>query len=259
MQMTGEQRIPASKQHVWEALNDPAVLRQCIPGCQTLDKESDDRLVATVEIKIGPIGARFKGNVQLGDLDPPNGYTLTGEGNGGIAGNAKGAAKVALSDDVGGTLLAYTVDAQVGGRLAQLGGPIIDATAKQLAGRFFAKLGEVVGGEQATAPAPAAAPAKAAPTAQAAPVTSHAATAPGPAAGAGLPTAWILAAVVAALAGFLIGRSGATIGSDWSGLAIGLLVVVVAAAGFEHGRRSGATTLVLDDAALRRLIEVPRS
>ncbi len=151
MEMAGERRIAAAPQRVWEALNDPAVLRACIPGCQSLEKEADDRFTAVAEVKIGPIGARFKGAVALSELDPPHGYTISGQGSGGVAGNARGTAKVRLSADGPGTLLAYTVDAQVGGRMAQLGGPLIDATAKNLAEKFFTKFGETVGGEVAAA------------------------------------------------------------------------------------------------------------
>src|SRR3546814_6720239 len=160
MQMTGEQLIAAPRQKVWEALNVPAVLAQCIPGCQSLDRDGPDRFVAAAEVKIGPIGARFKGNVQLSGIDAPNGYTIAGSGNGGIAGSAKGGAKVRLSDAPGGgTLVSYEVEAEVGGRMAQLGGPIIDATAKNLAGKFFAKFGDVVSVGGAAPPAVAAAPA----------------------------------------------------------------------------------------------------
>jgi carbon monoxide dehydrogenase subunit G len=253
MQMNGQQRIAASRQQVWQALNDPDVLRRCIPGCQSLEKEADDRLKATVEIKIGPIGARFNGAVTLSDLDPPNGYTITGEGQGGTVGFAKGGAKVRLTDaDGGATLLTYEVDAQVGGRLAQLGGPIIDATAKQLAGKFFEQFGEVVGApakpaEAAARPAPAAASAAAAAPAAYAP-------APAPPARGGLPTAWMLALCVAALVGYLIGHAGGGEGqSEWMGLAIGLLVVIVAAAGFEFGRRVAAPVVMLDPALLAKL------
>ena len=133
MEMAGERRIAAPAQKVWEALNDPAVLRACIPGCQSLERDGDDRFNAVAEVKIGPIGARFKGAVALSDLDPPRGYTISGQGSGGVAGNAKGTAKVRLSPDGAGTLLSYTVEAQVGGRMAQLGGPLIDATARQMA------------------------------------------------------------------------------------------------------------------------------
>ena len=256
MQMTGEQRIAASRQKVWEALNDPDVLRRCIPGCQSLEKEADDRLKATVEIKIGPIGARFNGAVTLSDLDPPNGYTITGEGQGGTVGFAKGGAKVRLAESDGGTLLSYEVDAQVGGRLAQLGGPIIDATAKQLAGKFFQEFGAVVSGAGAPAgPAAATASAQsassAASTAAAAPAAAYAPARAAPA--PSLPAAWLLALCVAALVGYLIGHAQGGGGSDWMGLSIGLLVVIVAAAGFEFGRRSAAPLVVLDPALLARL------
>lgn len=253
MNMSGEQRIAAPRQRVWEALNDPEILKRSIPGCQSLEKEADDRLRATVEVKIGPIGARFNGAVTLSDLDPPNGYTITGEGQGGTVGFAKGGAKVRLADDgAGGTLLTYDVDAQVGGRLAQLGGPIIDATAKQLAGKFFDQFGQQVAG--AAPAAQTAAPAAAAPVAATAP---RAAAAPAAAArpASGPPMAWILAIVVASLVGYLIGHGQGGEGSDWMGLAIGLLVVIVAAAGFEFGRRAAAPTVVLDPTLLARLSE----
>jgi carbon monoxide dehydrogenase subunit G len=254
MRLAGEQRVAAPRQKVWEALNDPEILRQSIPGCQSLDKEADDRLAAVVEIKIGPIGARFKGAVTLSDLDPPNGYTITGQGNGGVAGNAKGSAKVRLSDDgAGGTLVSYDVDAEVGGRMAQLGGPIIDATAKQLAGKFFAKFGDVVAGG-------GAAPAEAVPAA-ATPASAPVAAAPAAVVAApssGSPIVWLLALAVAAFAGFFIGQSQGGVDSAWAGLAIGLLVIVVAGAAFEYGRRAAAPVMVLDSALLRRLIDGAR-
>lgn len=232
MQMTGEQRIAAPRQKVWEALNDPAVLAQCIPGCQSLEKDGDDRFVAVAEVKIGPIGARFRGNVQLSDLNPPNGYTITGSGNGGIAGSAKGGAKVRLSDAGNGeTLVSYDVEAEVGGRMAQLGGPIIDATAKNLAGKFFARFGEVVSGA-----APAKAEAAPAAGAAAAPV----AAAVVPQAGAPLGRAniwsWIVVLVMALITGFALGRihmAGPVL------LMVAVLLVVAVAAGFEAGRRGG--------------------
>lgn len=251
MQMAGEQRIAASRQRVWEALNDPEILRTCIPGCQSLEKESDERLKATVEVRIGPIGARFNGAVTLSDLDPPNGYTISGEGQGGTVGFAKGGAKVSLAEDRGDTMLTYRVDAEVGGRLAQLGGPIIDATARQLAGKFFKRFGEVVG-------APVVAQAQPAPAVEPAAMGRPAAPA-GIAANRGLPIAWILALVFAVLIGFLVGRGVGGAPSDWMGLAIGLFVVVVAAAAFEFGRRSAAPVVVLDAALLARLTEGARS
>src|ERR1700722_2553844 len=188
MKLSAEQRIAAPRQRVWEGLNDPEILRASIPGCQSLDKVADDRFTATVEVKVGPIGARFKGAVSLTELDPPNGYTLLLEGSGGIAGSMKGSAKVRLSDASGGTLISYDVEAQVGGRMAQLGGPIIDATAKQLAGKFFSRFGEIVSGAKPAETAGAAAGAAAnASAAQAGPL---------PAALSGLPMAWILATVI---------------------------------------------------------------
>ncbi len=240
MQMSGEQRIAAPRQRVWAALNDPEVLKRCIPGCQSLEKESDERLRAVVEVKIGPIGARFNGVVTLSDLDAPNGYTITGEGQGGTAGFAKGGAKVRLADDNGGTLLSYDVDAQVGGRLAQLGGPMIDATAKQLAGKFFQQLGEVLAPGAATSTSTGATASRAASGAAAS------------GASGGIPIVWLLAVLSGALIGYLIGR-GQGGSSDWMGLAIGLLLVVVAAGAFHMGRRLGAPIVHLDQALLARL------
>jgi uncharacterized protein len=137
MDMTGERRIPAPRQTVWEALNNPEVLKASIPGCESLEKLADDQMKATAAVKVGPISARFNGKVQLTDINPPNGYRISGEGQGGVAGFAKGGANVALADDGADTLLTYQVNAQVGGKLAQLGGRLIDATAKQMADAFF--------------------------------------------------------------------------------------------------------------------------
>ena len=137
MDMTGERRIPASRQLVWEALNDPEVLKACIPGCTSMEKIGENELKATASMKIGPISAKFAGKVTLADIDPPNGYTISGEGAGGVAGFAKGGATVALTDDGDGTLLKYDVKAQVGGKIAQLGARLIDATAKQMSDQFF--------------------------------------------------------------------------------------------------------------------------
>jgi carbon monoxide dehydrogenase subunit G len=151
MDMTGERRIPAPRQTVWEALNNPDVLKASIPGCESLEKLDDDQMKATAAVKVGPISARFSGKVQLTDIDPPNGYRISGEGQGGVAGFAKGGANVALTDDGADTLLSYQVNAQVGGKLAQLGGRLIDATAKQMADAFFDRFSKQV---QAMSPAP---------------------------------------------------------------------------------------------------------
>jgi carbon monoxide dehydrogenase subunit G len=142
MNMDGEQVIPADIDTVWRGLNDDAVLRAAIPGCETLTKTSPTSFTATVAIKIGPVKTKFAGNVDLSDLDPPNGYRLSGKGNGGIAGFAQGGATVRLTPVDGGTLLSYAVDSQVGGKLAQLGGRLIDATARKLAGEFFQNFAE---------------------------------------------------------------------------------------------------------------------
>jgi uncharacterized protein len=146
MQMNDSQRILAPKQNVWAALNDPEVLRQCIPGCQALEMSSPTEMTATVLFKVGPVKATFGGKVTLSDLDPPNSYRISGEGSGGVAGFAKGGATVRLeSESPEVTILNYEVDAQIGGKLAQLGGRLIDSTAKKLAGEFFAAFGAVVG------------------------------------------------------------------------------------------------------------------
>ena len=146
MQMTGEYRIPASRQTVWEALNDPEILRQCIPGCEELTTTEDGGFAAKVTAKVGPVRAKFAGKVTLSDLDPPNGYKISGQGQGGAAGFAKGGAQVKLEDDGDATVLSYTVDATVGGKLAQVGSRLIDATAKKMADQFFSCFAETVGG-----------------------------------------------------------------------------------------------------------------
>ena len=154
MDMTGERRLPAPRQTVWDALNDPAVLKASIPGCESLEKLSDTQMKATAAIKIGPISARFNGNVQISDIEPARAYSISGDGQGGVAGFAKGGAKVRLEDDGPGTVLSYTVNAQVGGKIAQLGARLIDATAKQMADAFFDRFAKQV---EAMAPQPAAA------------------------------------------------------------------------------------------------------
>lgn len=145
MELTGQQLINASREKVYAALNDPDVLRQCIPGCEELNKTSDTEMDATVSIKVGPVKAKFKGAVELTNLNPPESYTIVGEGKGGAAGFAKGGADVKLTEQGGQTMLDYAVKADVGGKLAQLGGRLIEGTAKKLSGEFFQKFGEIVG------------------------------------------------------------------------------------------------------------------
>ena len=141
----GEERIEAPLQKVWEALNDPAVLKACIPGCQNLEKKSDTELAATVVLKVGPIKATFAGEVTLNNLNPPHSYTITGEGKGGIAGFAKGGADVKLTaDGPNATILNYSAKADVGGKIAQLGSRLIESTSKKLAGQFFSTFNATV-------------------------------------------------------------------------------------------------------------------
>ncbi|WP_114966427.1 CoxG family protein [Alkalilacustris brevis] len=140
MEMTGEHVIPAPRDKVWEMLNDPAVLRACIPGCTELEGSPEQGFTATVKQSIGPVKATFKGEVTLSDLNPPESYTISGSGKGGVAGFAKGGADIRLSDAEQGTRLRYDVRAQVGGKLAQLGSRLVDSTAKRLAGQFFSNL-----------------------------------------------------------------------------------------------------------------------
>lgn len=157
MEMSGEYKIAAPRARVWEALNDPEILKEAIPGCQELTKVSDTELTATVQAKVGMVRATFKGAVTISNLDPPKGYTISGEGKGGVAGFASGGADVALAEDgPDATVLTYTARGQVGGKLAQIGARLIDATAKQMADQFFAKFAEIVGGGGAVAAAPAA-------------------------------------------------------------------------------------------------------
>ena len=221
MDMSGEYRIPASRQVVWDALNDPAVLKASIAGCEELEKNDEGGFAAKVRAKVGPVSARFTGKVTIVDPDPPNGYRIEGEGQGGAAGFAKGGATVKLADDGGATVLTYEANASVGGKLAQIGSRLIDGTAKKMADDFFAKFSEIVA-EQAGEAEPAveapADPAAAEPVAASAAVktaeepagqapASAAAPAAGPAPGAsasagepaakGIPQwAWIAGAAV---------------------------------------------------------------
>ncbi len=148
MDMNGSETINAGIDTVWQALNDPEILRQCIPGCQDLQKLSDTDMTAVVVLKIGPIKAKFEGAVTLSNIDAPHGYTISGEGKGGMVGFAKGGADVSLKEEDGMTVLSYVVKAEVGGKIAQLGGRLIDSTAKKLAGEFFSSFGEKVGAAQ---------------------------------------------------------------------------------------------------------------
>ena len=187
MEMSGQQRIAAARDRVWAALNDPDILKQCIPGCQELTKEGDNAFSAKVRAKVGPVSANFTGQVTLSDMVPPESYTISGEGKGGAAGFAKGGAKVSLAEDGDGTLLSYDVEAKVGGKMAQLGARLIDGTARKMADDFFGRFSELV------APVPEAAPETAEPAA--APVAT--AESSEPERRAGLLPVFVVAGIVA--------------------------------------------------------------
>jgi carbon monoxide dehydrogenase subunit G len=174
MELSGEQAIAAPRQKVWEALNDPRVLQACIPGCESLEQDGERGFAATVLAKVGPVKARFNGKVELSNIRPPESYTITGEGKGGAAGMAKGGADIVLVEDGDGTLLRYTVKADVGGKLAQIGSRLVQSTANKYSRDFFSKFGDIVTG---AAPLAEAAPEVVAPEA-APPAAAPAVTAP---------------------------------------------------------------------------------
>jgi carbon monoxide dehydrogenase subunit G len=159
MELKGERHLAVDRAATWRALNDPAVLRACIPGCESIERSGDDEFQVAVVAALGPVKARFQGRIRLEDVVEPLSYTLRFEGQGGAAGFAKGAARVALEDEGPGTLLGYSVDAQVGGRLAQVGNRLIEPAALKLADDFFAAFEAQVGGAGAAATKPAS-PAK---------------------------------------------------------------------------------------------------
>ena len=220
MDLTGEYRIPAARERVWAALNDPEVLRACIPGCRSLEKVSDTEFTSTVAAKVGPVSATFRGNVVLSELDPPRGYTISGQGQGGAAGFARMSAKVTLDEDNGQTLLRYEARADVGGKLASVGSRLVQGVARKNADDFFSAFARALGGTGEEVPA-AAAPEGIAP---ASPATGVAAAGPAPAgvqaAAVGAkampaapaspgPSPWIVALVSAlcgVVLGFILGR-----------------------------------------------------
>ena len=190
MDMSGEYTIPAPREKVWEALNDPEVLKQCIDGCQSLEKTSDTEFKAKVTSKVGPVRATFNGKVNLSDIDPPNGYTISGEGQGGVAGFAKGGAQVKLSGEGNETVLNYEAKAEVGGKLASVGSRLVLGVAKKTADDFFSKFSDIVGGGEEAAEAPAA-------PAEAAAAVPEPASAPAEQPKAGVsPAVWVVGAIV---------------------------------------------------------------
>lgn len=155
MNFDGERQINADRETVFAALNDPEVLRQSIPGCESLEKTSDTSFAAKVGLKVGPVRAAFTGEVDLEDLNPPESYTITGKGKGGAAGFAKGTAKVHLAEKDGGTLLTYTVSVDLGGKIAQLGSRLVTGTANRLSGEFFDTFSDLAEGAAPEADTPA--------------------------------------------------------------------------------------------------------
>ena len=155
MEMISEQRIEASREKVWESLNDTEILKNSMPGCESFESIGENSFEAKITAKVGPVKAKFKFKVNLTDIDPPNGYTINGEGQGGAAGFAKGSASVKLTEDDGVTILAYKVKANVGGKLAQLGARLIDGAAKKMADEFFGNFIDIVAPDSsASEPAP---------------------------------------------------------------------------------------------------------
>lgn len=153
MEQVGEYRIAAPRARVWEALNDPAVLKSCIEGCEELTRSGEDAFHAVVRARLGPVNAVFAGDIALKDLDPPNGYTLDVNAKGGAAGFASGSARVTLKDEGEGTLLSYAAEGRVGGKLAQIGQRLVDAAARKTADDFFAAFARELGAADAAAPA----------------------------------------------------------------------------------------------------------
>jgi len=176
MEMTGEQRIALPQQKVWEALNDPAILKACIPGCETIEKVADNEYKVAMTASVGPVKAKFSGKLLLSDLNPPNSYSLAFEGSGGAAGFGKGSAQVALRPEGGDTLLSYKANASVGGKLAQIGSRLIDGVAKKMSDDFFARFNQIVASPPASVESPAGA---AAPESGPAVLPSHGKAVPG--------------------------------------------------------------------------------
>ena len=147
MEMSGEERIAATQQQTWAALNDPEILKACVPGCESIERITDNEYQVLMVARVGPVSAKFKGKLALSDLNPPNSYALAFEGQGGAAGFGKGSAQVQLAPEGDGTLLTYQVKASVGGKLAQIGSRLVDAAAKKISKDFFAAFNEKVGAQ----------------------------------------------------------------------------------------------------------------
>ena len=164
MELTSSRTVPASVEKTWAALNDPETLKACIPGCESIERVSDTEFKVAMTARVGPVSAKFSGRIILSDIVPPTSYKISFEGQGGAAGFARGEAKVALTPDGPGTRIEYNVNAQVGGKLAQIGSRLVDGAAAKIADDFFACFVERLGGGAAAAAEPVVAPAEAATT-----------------------------------------------------------------------------------------------
>jgi len=201
MELQGERLIPASVDATWAALNDPETLKACIAGCESLERSGDDAFTAVVALKVGPVSARFKGNLQMTNIQAPNGYTINFDGQGGVAGFGKGSADVALTPDGANTLLKYNARATVGGKMAQVGARLIDAAAGKITEDFFKAF------EAQLQPAAAPQAADSAVDSAAGSTTESTAVAPvarEPAAGSGIKTVWWLIGAVVVLAAIYV-------------------------------------------------------
>lgn len=198
MDMQGSRQLAVTRQQAWDALNDPEVLKACIPGCSSLEPTGENAFDLVNTVKIGPVSAKFKSTITLSDINPPESYTINFEGNGGPAGFGKGTAQVALTEQEGGCELAYTVNATVGGKVAQVGQRLIDGVAKSMAEKFFKNLDEKM---QEMHPAEAAAEAAPGGSAADAPVVAAATSAvQKQEKGGGLPKwTWIVLAIIVIL------------------------------------------------------------
>jgi uncharacterized protein len=206
MKMSGTRQIQAPQADVWAKLNDVDVLKRCIPGCESLEKVGDNDLKSTVAVKMGPMNVRFSGAVTLSDLDPPTSYRISGKGQGGAAGFASGGANVHLAPQDGGTLLTYDVDATVGGKIAQLGARLIDATAASLANQFFDRFAAELAPAAAAAPQHPAASATVAGTSAAAEPSRRDGTLPSGSVKSGNTWLWWAVGALAVLAAFYLLR-----------------------------------------------------
>ena len=173
MEFTGRYTIPALPRQVWDALNDPTVLKSCVPGCQSLSRTDDHRFDAVATLRIGPVKANFKAIIHQSELDPPRRCILKGEGRGGVAGFARGEAEVTLAEDRDGTVLSYVARASIGGKLAQVGQRLIDSAAKQIADDFFGRFAAQITSEPLVAEREAIAPAAPPPLVEAPPALPH--------------------------------------------------------------------------------------